>query len=132
MAQSENIRVLLVDDEEQFRTTAATVLARRGFDVIAVDCGVEATDCIITCQIDVVVLDVKMPGMNGNQTLRALKALKPEIEVIILTGNRTDDSEERAWDDGATAYLTKPCDIDLLARQIRNAFDERKRPIDFQ
>jgi DNA-binding NtrC family response regulator len=131
MALERRIRVLIVDDEPRFRAIAAAALRKRGFEVVSVDGGIGAMEKVVDSEVDVVVLDVRMPGMDGNQTLHALKALKPEVEVIILTGHMTADSEWRAGEDGVSAYLTKPCDIDYLAEQIRRAFDQRKRPLKF-
>jgi len=118
--KKEKIRVLIVDDEERFRTTAAATLKRRRFEVMTAASGGDAIDKVLRGDVDVVVLDVKMPGMDGNQTLRALKAIKPELEVIMLTGHGTDDSQLQAWQDETSAYLTKPCDIDQLVKMIRS------------
>ena len=119
-----NIRVLIVDDEERFRITAAASLKRRGFNIMTAASGGDALDKIIVSDFDVVVLDVKMPGMDGNQALRVIKAIKPKLEVIMLTGHRTDDSELQAWRSQVSAYLTKPCDIKLLAETIDKVYSE--------
>jgi DNA-binding NtrC family response regulator len=121
--------VLLVDDEERFRTTATATLQKRGFDVRAVGSGIDALDEIRRNGVDVVVLDVKMPGMDGHETLRNMKMLKPDLEVIMLTGYGTVESSLEAWGDSVFAYLTKPCDIDILAEKIRDAVG-KKRGVD--
>ncbi len=126
MDKQRKIHVLLVDDEQRFRTTATATLKRRGFEVTGAASGVEALDVIRERPIDVVVLDVKMPGMDGNEALREIKILKPELEVIMLTGHGTVDSALEGWRDEAFAYLTKPYDIDLLAEKIRDAAAKRK------
>lgn len=125
----QRIGVLLVDDEERFRTTATTTLQTRGFSVRAVGSGMEALDELRKGGVDVVVLDVKMPGMDGHETLRRMKILKPDLEVIMLTGYGTLESSLEAWGESVFAYLTKPCDIDILAEKIGDAV-EKKRGVD--
>lgn len=117
------IRVLLVDDEKRFRKTMAANLKKRGFEITTAANAGEAMDSIITVDTDVVVLDVKMPGMDGNQTLCAIKALKPALEVIMLTGHANDDSELQAWQSDVSAYLTKPCDASVLAKTINDVLN---------
>lgn len=123
------IRVLIVDDEERFRITAATTLQKRGFDVKAVGSGPEALKELRLNEVDVVVLDVKMPEMDGNEALQRIKVLKPDLAVIMLTGHGTMHSALTAMRDDVFEYLTKPCDIDILADTIRHAFAKRKDPI---
>ncbi|HUT11314.1 MAG TPA: response regulator [Thermoguttaceae bacterium] len=115
------IRVLIVDDEDRFRATTAAILARRGFDVKAVGSGIEAIEQIKQAAFDVVVLDVQMPGMDGNEALREIKNVAPDIAVLMLTGHGTPESVLESLRDGITDYLTKPCPMDLLARRIREA-----------
>ena len=126
MTKKKPIRVLIVDDEERFRTTATATLKKRDFDVRAVAGGIEALEEIRRGHVDVVVLDVKMPGMDGNEALREIKILKPDLEVIMLTGHGTVESALQGWEDEVFAYLTKPCDIDILAEKISDAFSKRK------
>ncbi len=115
------IRVLIVDDEERFRETTAGILTRRGFDTTAVGSGAEAIDEVKKTDTDVVVLDIKMPGMDGITALREIKKIKPDLAVIMLTGHGTPESALERLRDGVFDYLTKPCAIDLLARKIREA-----------
>ncbi|RJP74682.1 MAG: response regulator [Candidatus Abyssobacteria bacterium SURF_17] len=127
MNTSTPIRVLIVDDEERFRATTASILKKRGFEVIAVGSGIEALEEIKKRPLDVVVLDVKMPGMDGNEALREIKKVKPEIEVIMLTGHGTLESAFEGLREGVFDYLAKPCDIDILARKIQSAYAKEKR-----
>lgn len=122
------IRVLIVDDEERFRTTTANILKRRGFDAIAVGSGPEAIEAVKRDGIDVVILDIKMPGMDGHEALREIKRIRADIAVIMLTGHGTPDSAMRGLADGVFDYLGKPCPIDLLASKIVEAHS-RKGPI---
>jgi len=115
------IRVLIVDDEERFRETTASILRRRGFEALAVGSGIEAIDEVKKNAIDVVVLDIKMPGMDGNEALREIRRIKPELAVIMLTGHGTPESALEGLRNGVFEYLTKPCAVDLLAQKIREA-----------
>ena len=116
------IQVLLVDDLEPFLSAATSVLERREFQVTAVSSGVQALEEIKKGKIDVVVLDMKMPGMDGYETLHEIKILRPDVQVIILTGHESTSSVLLDLREGAFAFLTKPCDIDILANRIREAF----------
>jgi CheY-like chemotaxis protein len=122
MKDKEHIRVLIVDDEDRFRETTATILTRRGFDVLTAADGLEAIKQVQDNPLDVVILDVKMPGMSGNEVLRELKSMKPEIMVIMLTGHGTPNSVLESLQDGVFDYLSKPCDIEILSMKIREAF----------
>jgi DNA-binding response OmpR family regulator len=126
MGNRENIKVLIVDDEERFRANTAAILNRRGFETTAVGSGIEAIGRVKQESFDVVVLDVKMPGMDGNEALREIKRIKPELRVIMLTGHGTLKSALEGLREGVFDYLTKPCDIDVLARKIREAHGTEK------
>ena len=126
MNNAEPIRVLIVDDEERFRANTATILNKRDFEATAVGSGIEAIDQIKKQSFDVVILDVKMPGMDGNEVLREIKKISPELEVIMLTGHGTMKSALEGLREGVFDYLTKPCDIDVLARKIRSAYSKEK------
>jgi len=121
------IRVLLVDDLEGFRNAATAILERRGFHIMAVAGGAEALEEIRKGDVDVVVLDIKMPEMDGHETFYRIKELQPGVEVIMLTGFGSEDSALEYMREGAFDYLTKPCDLDLLIDKIHQAYN-RKRP----
>jgi len=122
MKEPKGIRVLVVDDEERFRTTAAASLKKRGFKVKAVDSGAEAVGEVRKRNVDVVVLDIKMPQTDGHEVLHEIKRLSPDVEVIMLTGYASeDDSAYEDLHEGAFAYLKKPCDIEYLDLKIREA-----------
>ncbi len=126
MSQNDSVSVLIVDDEERFRITTKATLERRGFQVSTASTGLEAIEEVKKRDIDVVVLDVKMPGMDGHATLHELKRIKPDIEVIMLTGHGSLDSAAEGWHEGVFAYLTKPSNIDFLAQRIREAYDKKR------
>jgi len=117
---TKKITVLMVDDEERFRTTTAKILERKGFLTILAESGEEALEKIKE-NPDVVVLDIRMKGMDGEETLALIKERNPEIPVIMLTGHGERPSAERTLKHGAFDYLTKPADIDLLAYKINEA-----------
>lgn len=127
MEERKAIRVLLVDDEDRFRETTALVLKRRGFEVGAAANGVEAVEEVKTGDYDVAILDVKMPGLDGNQTLRELKRIKPELQIIMLTGHGTPDSARRGLAEGVHDYLAKPCNLELLASKVKDAYARKNR-----
>ena len=117
----EKIKVLMVDDEEQFRSTTSKILSRRGYETSMAGSGEEAIEILKTAQQDVVVLDIKMPGMDGHEALAQIKKMNPDIQVIMLTGHGASDSAKESLQQGAFDYLSKPCDIDLLAAKINDA-----------
>lgn len=127
MENDQGIRVLLVDDEEQFRAATSAILNRRGFAVTAAANGREALEKIRQDQFDVVILDLKMPEMDGHEVLRELKRLKPELPVIMLTGQGSSDTALAGLQEGLFDYLTKPCNLELLARRLRDASARRRQ-----
>ena len=121
-----SLSLMLVDDEERFLETTAKVLARKGYETLTAASGSEALELLGSHQVDVVILDVKMPGMGGLQVLREIKFRHPLIEVIMLTGHGTIETAVEGMKTGAFDYLTKPCDIDELIAKAEEAL-ARKR-----
>lgn len=117
---SDRLRVLMVDDEEQFRLTSQKILERKGFHILLAASGPEAISRM-SDKPDVVVLDIKMPGLGGLDVLARIKAMAPQTPVIMLTGHGSGESAEQALAQGAFDYLAKPCDIDILAARIIDA-----------
>jgi DNA-binding NtrC family response regulator len=122
----EEMQILLVDDEERFLETTGKLLARKGITALTASSGMEALETLRAKSVHVVVLDVKMPGMDGVATLREIKRQFPLVEVIMLTGHATVDSAVEGLKSGATDYLTKPTDIDELIQKAREAFEKRQ------
>jgi len=121
---NKKIRVLLVDDEKQFVTNMARILKVRGFEVTTAFDGYQAMDAIkYGGGFDVVVLDVKMPGLDGVAALGEIKKWAPDTEVIMLTGHATLESGTQAMRKGAYDYLMKPCDIEDLVEKIKEAHE---------
>ena len=127
---SEKVKVLMVDDEEQFRATTEKILKRRGFDIIVAGSGEEAL-VKMKENPDVVILDIKMPGIDGFQALKEMKKISSDTPVIMLTGHGSMPSAKESLEGGAYDFLNKPCDIDLLAAKIMEAYShgEKKEPM---
>lgn len=121
-----NIRVLLVDDEERFVIANRKFLSNRHFDVLTALNGETALAVLADNEVHVVVLDVKMPGMDGISVLKEIKKRFPLVEVVMLTGNATFESAVAGIKIGASDYLMKPADPDELVEKIREAFEKRK------
>jgi len=118
-------KVLFVDDEERFRTSLAKRLRARGYDVVDVGNGEEAVRRLRQdAQIDIAVLDLKMPGMDGIQTLKELRAFNPALQAVMLTGHGSLDSAKEAGRLEAFKYLQKPCEVEELAAVLDEAKEE--------
>ncbi|MEA1947086.1 MAG: response regulator [Thermodesulfobacteriota bacterium] len=123
----EKMRMMLVDDEVRFLSTTKKLLAKKGYDVVTASSGAEALEIIRAKNINVVILDVKMPGMDGNATLKEIKRLFPLTEVIMLTGHATMESAVDGLKSGASDYLVKPADLDEIINKAEEAFEKVQR-----
>jgi len=119
------VRVLIVDDEEKFADYLSKRLLNRDYQVNVALSGEEAIERIQHENWDVVILDVLMPGMDGIETLREIKRLKPLTEVIMLTGHASVESGVEGMKLGAYDYLMKPCDTEELVSKINQAYDRK-------
>ncbi len=119
---AKSIKVLMVDDEDRFRQTTSRLLIKRGFETTIAKSGEKAIEILKEKPHDVVVLDIKMPGMDGLEALSIIKEIDPEIRVIMLTGHGTPDSAKESLIREAFDYLNKPCDIDILSAKIKDAY----------
>jgi DNA-binding NtrC family response regulator len=117
--------VLLVDDEVQFLETLIKRLKKRQVNVIGVNSGEEALDWLAKHSADVIVLDVRMPGMDGIQALRKIKKMNPLIEIIMLTGHANLEVAREGIELGAFDYLMKPIDIDELLYKVQDAYKKK-------
>jgi two-component system, NtrC family, sensor kinase len=127
MTHMENIHLLLVDDESQFRQTVAKRLMKRGANVSQASSGRECLESMGKNPVDVIVLDVKMPGMDGIETLHRIKEKYPDAEVIMLTGHTSTRDGVDGIKSGAFDYLSKPIELEHLISKIEQAFDKRIR-----
>lgn len=121
------MKIMLVDDEERFLSTTAKLLSKKGYEALTAVSGAEALEKLASQTVHVVILDVKMPGLDGVATLKEIKSRFPLVEVIMLTGHASVDSAVEGLKSGATDYLTKPCDIDVLIEKAEEAFDKIQR-----
>ena len=118
--------VLLVDDEREFLETLLKRLLKRRVKVTGVNSGEEALKILKETPPDVVVLDVRMQGMDGIQTLREIKKIRPLVEVIMLTGHANLEVAVEGMEAGAFDYLMKPTDVDELLYKLEDAFKRKK------
>ncbi|MBL7039131.1 MAG: response regulator [Pirellulaceae bacterium] len=120
------ISVLLVDDEEEFLAFLKARLEGRGLNMFSAVNGLEALKTMDEHRIDVVVLDVRMPGMGGLEILRKTKQKHPLVEVILLSGHATVESAVEGLKLGAFDYVTKPSDISELVEKIKAAYARKE------
>ena len=119
-------KILLVDDEDTYRTSLAQRLELRGYKTIDVNCGEDAIK--ISRQdrdIDLVLLDLKMPGMNGDAVLKEMKSFRPELQVIMLTAHGSMTSAMEIGKLDAFSYMEKPCELDDLIKVIEEAREDK-------
>ncbi len=121
----EKMKMMLVDDEERFLATTRKLLEKKGYDVLTATSGAEGLELLRTNRVHVVILDVKMPGMDGVATLREIKRQFPMVEVIMLTGHATVDSAVEGMKSGAVDYLMKPADLEEIVAKATDAFKRR-------
>ena len=117
----EHLRLLFVDDEEELVSTVVERLELRGIDAIGVTSGDEALDRLRDERFDVVVIDVRMPGIGGIEVLRTVNRRHPQVKVILMTGHGSAEDSEIGRRLGAIAYLQKPVDLEDLLSTIDRA-----------
>ncbi|SKA79975.1 Response regulator containing CheY-like receiver, AAA-type ATPase, and DNA-binding domains [Paucidesulfovibrio gracilis DSM 16080] len=120
-------KVLLVDDEREFVQTLSERLMLRDMGSAVVYDGESALNLVEEDEPEVMILDLKMPGIDGIEVLRRVKQSRPEIEVIILTGHGSEEDREVCMELGAFAYLHKPVDIDVLSKTLKEANEKIRR-----
>ena len=114
-------KVLLVDDEVEFLDTLSERMRTRGMEVATANTGIEALQKVEKEAYDVIILDLMMPGVDGLEALKILKAKRPELQVILLTGHATVEKGIEAMKLGAMDFLEKPADLSLLTEKIKKA-----------
>lgn len=112
-------KVLVIDDEQGIRALLDTLLRRKGYDVIVAESGEKGLECFRRERPDVLVLDLKMPGMDGLTVLRQVRSLDPIMPVIILTGAGTAETEQRVRALGGTEYVEKAFSLHLLGDALK-------------
>lgn len=115
------IRILVADDEPGMRKSLADILIDEGYDVELAADGLEAVELCSREPFDVVIMDVRMPGLNGVDAFRRIRTHRAGTRVILMSAFGVDDLKYRALDEGAVAFLDKPLDIDAVVHLIENA-----------
>ncbi|HSO24548.1 MAG TPA: response regulator [Chondromyces sp.] len=123
--KKEKINLLIVDDEEQFLESISKSLELRDFHVIAVNRGDKAVEAAKRQPIDIALVDLKMPGISGEETLRLLKQEHRWLEVVILTGHGALQSAVECTKIGAFSYLQKPCELSALIEALQAAYKQK-------
>jgi DNA-binding NtrC family response regulator len=121
----EKINILLVDDEVDFLNSTGQRLEVRGFKVFKAESGEKAIECAKNNAIDIALVDLKMPGISGEETLVQLKTTYKWMEIVILTGHGSVDSAVDCIRSGAYGYLQKPCKMDKLLDVLINAYKRK-------
>ncbi len=121
-----NAQLLLVDDEKRFLTSTQALLKKRGVNTFIAKNGSDAMEILDTERIDVVILDVKMLGLDGIEALRVIKKRHPLVEVIMLTAHVSAESAVDGLSLGAFDYLMKPCDTQTLMDKVNEAYSKKK------
>jgi two-component system, OmpR family, response regulator len=120
------LRVLIVDDEDDFRETLIKRLNVRKIIAEGANSGIHALQALENNDFDIIVLDVKMPEMDGIETLRRIKLMKPEIEVIILTGHASVEFGIKGMQLGAFDFVMKPAPLSELLDTIEQAYNKKR------
>ena len=113
--------VLIVDDNTNFRNTLSKILSKKGFETITAESGFHALELIEKYAFDIVLLDIKMPTMNGVQTFKKIKKIRPSTVTIMMTAYSVDDLINEAVSEGVHAVIRKPLDIDAVIKMIEKA-----------
>ncbi|MBN1787233.1 MAG: response regulator [Sedimentisphaerales bacterium] len=117
----EKTSILIVDDEAGLCKTLAKILDKKGYETATAESGFEALDMIKERAFDIALIDIKMPVMNGVETSKKIKEIRPGTITILITAFTVDDLIQEGIDEGAYAVLHKPLDIDVLVGSIENA-----------
>ena len=114
-------RVLVVDDEETIRTTLSDIITIKGYEVATAESGETAVQMCTENRHDVILMDVRMPGIDGVEAFRQIRVNQPDVRMIIMTAYSTEELEQVALDEGAIAFLSKPLDIQQVLELIGEA-----------
>src|SRR5687768_9890906 len=120
------MRILIVDDEEVLRDVLDVVLRREGFDVISASSGEEALNLLDTEEVDLMILDIMLPGISGIDTLRSVRISSPDLPVIIITAFSSIDGAIEAMKHGAFHYIPKPFKNEEVVLTVNKALEQRR------
>ncbi len=121
----EKINLLIVDDETEFLRSIGARLSIRGFNIFKADSGEKALECADENPVDIALVDLRMPGIDGETTLKRLKGKHKWMEIIILTGHGSVASAVGCLESGAYSYLEKPCEMNKLLEVLANAYKKK-------
>lgn len=121
------MKLLIIDDEIEFASTLCQRLRLRNIDTTCVHSGTEGLAVLAKVAPDIVILDLKMPDMNGLDVLDGIKAQDPKVEVIMLTGHGSGAAGIKAMEKGAFNYIMKPVDLKKLLEKVNLANEKRTR-----
>ncbi|NQS99549.1 MAG: response regulator [Candidatus Omnitrophica bacterium] len=121
---SGKLKILVVDDEEIMRSLFTDLLSEEGYSVVAVNNGLEAVEKIKTTNFAIAFIDVHMPKMNGAQTIKAIKKIKPELKVVMMD-SFPDDLMEEAKKEGALACIQKPFEIEQVVKLVSQSLERK-------
>lgn len=121
---TKQLNILLIDDEVEFTSTLSERLILRGYNARTAEDGEAGISHILSESVDVVVLDLMMPGLSGLETLKQIKSINNSLPVILLTGHGSTKEGIEGMQLGAFDYLMKPLDIDTLIEKVTSAFNE--------
>lgn len=124
--EPKDIKVLIADDEVEFATTLVTRLKLRDFRTTMANSGIAAVESIEKDRPNVLILDLKMPDLDGLEVLARVKAFAPEVQVIIVTGHGSFEAGREGMELGAFDYIMKPVDLSLLVEKIKDAYEARQ------
>ena len=122
----EQPKILIVDDEEDLTSAMVERLELRGFEVEAATSGIDALKLVSEADFGVLILDVRMPGIDGLQLMAEIKRQNLDLPVILLTGHGSTADAERGMREGAFDYVMKPIDLNTLVEKIQNAAGSEK------
>lgn len=112
-------RVLVVDDERNMRRTLRDILEDRGFEVSTADCGERAVELCRKSRYQAVLMDVRMPGIDGVEAMRRIRRFDGDVQFVFMSAYTLEHLEDQALREGAVAFLRKPLDAEKIIRLIR-------------
>ena len=118
-------QILVVDDEEAVRNILSRFFAKKEYKVLTADTSERAIAILEKKKVDAVLLDIHLPGLNGLETLRKIRASWPDIAVVMISGQQDEDVAKTALEEGAFDYVVKPLDFDYLERTVYLKLVER-------
>lgn len=112
------IRILVVDDEEEVRNLLSRFFQKKNYDTLTADSGEAALATLQKEKVDAVLLDIRMPGLDGLEVLRRIRADNPDLPVVMVSGEDDEDVAKATLNEGAFDYVMKPINFDYLERTV--------------